>query len=90
MEIEDITGKPMKALELFSISINYMKQRLLKEIKEKVASDINDNHFDFVLTVPAILGDTGKLFMQEAAVQVRILFDKALWYTPIYCHAGGQ
>ena len=80
----------MKALDLFSISINYMKQQLLKEMTEKVAYDIFDNDIDFVLTVPVILGDTGKLFMQEAAVQVRILFDQTIWYTPIYCHAGGQ
>ena len=81
MEIEDITGKPMKALDLFSISINHMKQSLLKKINEKVAINICDNQIDFVLTVPAILGDSGKLFMQEAAIQVRILFDKTLWYT---------
>ena len=78
MEIEDITGKPMKALELFSISINYMKQKLCEKINKYGALDICDNDFDFVLTVPAILGDTGKLFMQEAAVQVRISFDKTL------------
>ena len=90
MEIEDITGKPMKALDLFSISMIHLKEALLHEMYGKYVYDIYHDDIDFVLTVPAILGDTGKLFMQEAAVQVRILFDKALWYTPIYCHAGGQ
>nr|XP_022286221.1 heat shock 70 kDa protein 12A-like isoform X3 [Crassostrea virginica]XP_022286222.1 heat shock 70 kDa protein 12A-like isoform X3 [Crassostrea virginica] len=76
LEIEDITGKPMKALDLFSISINYIKQKLLKEINAKVAINICDNHIDFVLTVPAILGDSGKLFMQEAAIQAGIKKDQ--------------
>lgn len=71
MEIEDISGKPMKALDVFSISMIYMKQTLLKEVNERTAHCIYENDIEFVLTVPAIWGDLGKLFMQEAAVQVR-------------------
>ena len=74
MEIEDITGKPMKALDIFSISIIYMKEIIMTEAKRTIASDIYDGDIDFVLTVPDTWGDTGKLFMQEAAVQVRIQF----------------
>ena len=72
LEIEDISGKPMKALDVFSISMIYMKQTLLKKVNERTAHCIYEKDIEFVLTVPAIWGDLGKLFMQEAAVQVRI------------------
>lgn len=64
----------MKALDVFSISINHMKSILLKKIGAHRDFHLNDEDIDFVLTVPSILGDAGKLFMQEAAVQVRLKF----------------
>lgn len=66
-----------------------MKETVLTEVNRKIARDIYDDDIDFVLTVPAIWGDTGKLFMQDAAVQVRIQFVTAIWYIPMYCHATG-
>lgn len=72
MEIEDISGKPMKALDIFAISMIHIKEALLHEMNYRCASDIWLDDIEFVLTVPAIWGDTGKLFMQEAAVQVGI------------------
>ena len=62
----------MKALDIFVISMIHIKEKLLYEMNGKYEYDIYHDDIEFVLTVPAIWGDTGKLFMQEAAVQVGI------------------
>ena len=61
----------MKALDVFSISIEHLKNKLMKEMNQKLTGDILEKDVDFVLTVPAIWGDAAKMFMREAAVQVR-------------------
>lgn len=63
----------MKALDVFSISIIFMKTKCLEEVTKGflVCGKVDDRDFDFVLTVPTIWGDAGKLFMREAALQVR-------------------
>lgn len=71
MEIKDISGKPMRAVDVYSISINFMKNTLLEELNKNCASEVYDQDIDFVLSVPSIWGDAGKLLIQEAAVQVR-------------------
>lgn len=71
--IEDITGKPMKALDIFSISLKHLKDLMLETMNKNIASDIiSKENIDFVLTVPAIWGDGAKLFMREAAIKVKI------------------
>lgn len=71
-ELKDISGKPMKALDVFSLSILFMKTRILEELKRKFISiGIYEEDIAIVLTVPAIWGDAGKMFMQQAAFQVR-------------------
>lgn len=43
----------------------------LEKMNEKInGGDLDAEDIDFVLTVPAIWGDIGKMFMREAAVQV--------------------
>lgn len=61
----------MRALDVFSISIMFMKRKIVEELTQRFTSHISENDIDFVLTVPAILGDAGKMFMRQAAVIVR-------------------
>lgn len=73
--IKDITGKKMRAMNIFSISIKHLKDTMLKTMNSRLAEGtFSENDIDFVLTVPAIWGDEAKLFMREAAIQVRWLY----------------
>lgn len=73
-------GRHMKALEVFSHSINYLHKRALEVIRERTG----DEHFtsrdiQWVLTVPAIWKPAAKQFMREAAYKVsnpRGVFEK--------------
>ena len=48
-----------------------MMNDCLEKMNEKInGGDLDAEDIDFVLTVPAIWGDIGKMFMREAAVQV--------------------
>ena len=70
-EMNDITGKVMKALDVFSICINYLKENLLTEINKRFAVDVSGKDVHYVLTVPGIWGNAAEMFMRKAAAQVR-------------------
>ncbi|WAR20802.1 HS12A-like protein [Mya arenaria] len=70
MKIENILDKRMKAIDIFTVAIRYIKDHLMKEltdshrmkeIKNKSESDIH-----WLLTVPAIWDDLSKRFMRTA------------------------
>ena len=69
VEIEDINGKRMPAITIFSMAINYMRKHLMDALKKQV-SDIKQADVMFVITVPAIWNDASKQFMREAAIAV--------------------
>lgn len=58
---------------VFSYSIQYLKDHLLEKL---FSSNLGDkatvDDINFVLTVPAIWDDTAKMFMREAAIEVRV------------------
>lgn len=54
---------------IFTLSIRYLKDHLLEVLGRTL--EINADDIDFVLTVPAIWSETTKVFMREAAIQVR-------------------
>lgn len=60
----------MKAMDVFAISIRHLKDNMLKKMNSNVTSDFFLKDIEFVLTVPAIWGDTAKMFMREAAIKV--------------------
>lgn len=64
----------MKAMDVFSICIQYLKENLLTEINKSVAVDILEKNVHYVLTVPGIWGTAAQIFMKNAAVQVRIKY----------------
>uniref|UniRef100_A0A8W8KYD9 Heat shock 70 kDa protein 12B n=1 Tax=Magallana gigas TaxID=29159 RepID=A0A8W8KYD9_MAGGI len=71
--IKDVTGKKMKAMDVFSICIKYLKDTMLSSMNLQIAEgNFIENDIDFVLTVPAIWGDEAKLFMREAAIKAGI------------------
>ncbi|XP_062578755.1 heat shock 70 kDa protein 12B-like [Saccostrea cucullata] len=65
MVIEDVNGKPMKALIVFQAAIKYLKEHFLANIKKFQA--VLDDEIQYVLTVPAIWSDSAKKFMRLAA-----------------------
>lgn len=65
----------MNAIDVFSISIKYFKDWLIRCIANKVAyGEIGENEIDFVFTLPSILGDEAILFFREAAIKVSYLY----------------
>jgi len=71
-EVEDINGKRMSAITIFSMAINYMWEHLMAALQKQVP-DIEQSDVMFVITVPAIWSDASKQFMREAAVAVRVV-----------------
>lgn len=70
--IKDLSGKPMRAMEIFSIFIKYMTDSLLEAMNKGLdRNEISKSDIDFVLVVPARCGDGAKMFMREAAIKVR-------------------
>lgn len=67
--VEDITGKQMDALPVFSFAIRYLWNHFLKEMKER-AQIVLPKEIRYVITVPAIWEDRAKQFMREAAIMV--------------------
>lgn len=67
---KDKNGREANAMLIFTLSIRYLKDHLLEVIRS-LSDKTNVDDIDFVLTVPAIWSETTKLFMREAAIQVR-------------------
>ena len=61
----------MPAQTIFTMSIRFLKDHLLKSIHEKVMG-MEDDLIRWVVTVPAIWDNGAKQFMREAAQNVRI------------------
>lgn len=69
MVIDDISGKGVSALVVFSKSIKALQKHLTDQLKLRGTS-IKDNEIFWVLTVPAIWSDNAKQFMRASAVGV--------------------
>lgn len=69
----DDKGKKMKAIDVFSSAINYLKNQMIKQCEKRFKHiDIMDSDVTWVLTVPAIWNDSSKQFMREAAKKAGI------------------
>ena len=69
--IKDISGKSLPAMDVFSLSIKYLKDHFLKTLNLRGVLS-NPENVKFVLTVPAIWNDRSKQFMRIAAIEVYI------------------
>lgn len=70
MVIEDVMGKPLKALTVFSVCIGYLKDDALSTVMKSLTgsrTELRPEDILWVLTVPAIWSDAAKHFMREAA-----------------------
>ena len=65
--IEDINGKPLSALTVFSQYICHLKDEAFNTVKMTSSDDVSMKDIRWVLTVPAIWSDAAKQFMREAA-----------------------
>ncbi|XP_071180502.1 heat shock 70 kDa protein 12B-like [Mytilus edulis] len=69
--IEDISGKSLLALDVFSLSIKALKDHFIERVN-KLVKNIQIDDILWVLTVPAIWDDNAKLFMRTSAEQAGI------------------
>ena len=71
--LNDDQGNSMPAMEVFSKSIEYLKDHFLSEF-ENIQKDklikVKPEDIHWVLTVPAIWDERAKRFMREAAINV--------------------
>ena len=66
-------GRPLPAIDVFKLSIQYLSQDLLEECNKGLVGDLTMKDIYWVLTVPAIWSDGAKQFMREAAEKVIVL-----------------
>ncbi|KAK3591133.1 hypothetical protein CHS0354_040196 [Potamilus streckersoni] len=68
MHLKDIRGKKMPAIDVFSATIAYLKDHLLKKVRDELP-EIKESDFLWVITVPAIWEDGAKQFMRKSAIK---------------------
>ncbi|XP_045182581.2 heat shock 70 kDa protein 12B-like [Mercenaria mercenaria] len=69
--VEDINGVSVPAISIFTMSIRFLKNHFLNKVTKQFPG-LEENDIRYVLTVPAIWGDTAKSFMRKAAVEAGI------------------
>lgn len=73
VEVEDHLGKPLAALEVFSKSLNYMREKVMEMLKEDDTHVTNNkDNIEWIVTVPAIWEEIAKQFVRKAAKKVNI------------------
>ncbi|XP_076112735.1 heat shock 70 kDa protein 12B-like [Mytilus galloprovincialis] len=77
MAVEDITGRTLPAIDVFSLSIRALKDHLLEEL-EKQGTGLKVDEIKWVLTVPAIWSDSAKQFMRASAEKAEIPGERLL------------
>ncbi|XP_045161656.2 heat shock 70 kDa protein 12B-like [Mercenaria mercenaria] len=75
---EDISGKKMPAIDIFSHSISFLKNHLWKTIQSRTTG-ILETDIQYVITVPAIWDQKAKQFMRRAANKANIPNDQILF-----------
>jgi len=69
MVLEDITGKTLSAVDVFTLSIKALVDHLLCMLK-KPGKIVHNDEVEWILTVPAIWTDAAKQFMRTSAEKV--------------------
>lgn len=62
----------MRALDIFSKSLEYLKDRALERIRKQSGVEYTAEEIQWVVTVPAIWKQSAKQFMREAAFEVTL------------------
>ncbi|CAC5364375.1 unnamed protein product [Mytilus coruscus] len=71
MVIKDIGGKPMTAIVVFALCIEYIKDQVSDEVKGAIHG-LDDDDIHWVVTVPAIWNEQARQFMIEASAKAGI------------------
>ncbi|KAL3858893.1 hypothetical protein ACJMK2_009142 [Sinanodonta woodiana] len=74
-KLEDVSGKKMEAIVVFSKSIECLTKVLI-EMLDRQGALVRQTEIHWVLTVPAIWDEPSKQFMREAAVMAGIKSDQ--------------
>ena len=69
--IKAINGISIPALLVYTRVLSYLKCLALEEVTNILRSQINSDQIRWIITIPAIWSVKGKLFIQEAAFNVR-------------------
>ena len=69
-KVESIDGREFFLVEVIAVTLKYLKEKLIDELKQRGHTDIKSSNFRWVITVPAILAVRGKQVMREAAYLV--------------------
>ncbi|VDI54468.1 Hypothetical predicted protein [Mytilus galloprovincialis] len=77
MVLEEITGKPVPAIDVFALSIKALVKHLMDALETR-GTGVKPNDIQWVLTVPAIWADNSKQFMRKSAEKAGIQKDNLL------------
>ena len=69
--LEARNGKRLRALDVFSKALGYLKDTALQVILDQSGVEYTAKEVRWVITVPAIWKEPAKQFMREAAYEVR-------------------
>lgn len=71
VEVKDHLGMPLNASVVFSISLVYMRKKVMEMLKnENDTQANNEDNIHWIITVPAIWEGVAKEFMRNAARNV--------------------
>ncbi|XP_068758558.1 heat shock 70 kDa protein 12A-like [Montipora capricornis] len=71
--LEARNGKQVRALDIFSYSLEYLKDKALERISDESGIEYTAEEVRWVITVPAIWKQSAKQFMREAAYQAGLI-----------------
>ncbi|XP_029110319.1 heat shock 70 kDa protein 12B isoform X1 [Scleropages formosus] len=66
-ELEAVSGRRVRAIEVFAHALRFFREHALKEVKDQSSSVLQENEVRWVITVPAVWRQPAKQFMREAA-----------------------
>ncbi|XP_064787162.1 heat shock 70 kDa protein 12B [Oncorhynchus masou masou] len=66
-ELEAVSGRKVRAIEVFSHALRFFRVHALKEVKDQSSSLLEGDEVRWVITVPAVWRQPAKQFMREAA-----------------------
>ncbi|KAL0969931.1 hypothetical protein UPYG_G00234700 [Umbra pygmaea] len=66
-ELEAVSGRKVRAIEVFAHALRFFKEHALKEVMDQSSSVLEGDEIRWVITVPAVWRQPAKQFMREAA-----------------------
>lgn len=70
-KIKALNGIYIPALTVYTHTLSYFKDRAIKEISDTLQQPVKKNQIQWIVTIPIMWSVKGKLFIQEAAFNVK-------------------